>query len=320
MPPDNDDYIDIELDDEPEGPSEGVWDVTFDDSTPTKPPSKPTPTPTKFAPKPQLPMTSGGICPRCGYALRPLEDTCPRCGRVGTEPAPAAQAPEQQLPAPTELPEVQRGAGRSGCSVWGILGTLTIVMAIAGVVAWLWLQPRFRAQREYRAGLQAQLASDFKGARSHYLKALEFDPNMGLAALMMGTTYLRIGDPELLSSIDQLVKQAMWGQTGDLDRADQWFGKAIAIGSQIPASTRLTDPKINTPPRLRAFARAFMALTALVRASAALQADQYEDGMKWLGVAQREGQAALTDDPGNEQAEKILGAIPPSASTTTPSQ
>lgn len=315
MPPDNDDYIDVELDDEPEGPSEGVLDVTLDDTSPPRPSSKPTAPSSRPESESQLPMTSGGICPRCGYALRPLEETCPRCGRLGGEPAPAAEAPEP-LPAPTDLPEVTPSAGRSGCSVWAIAGSLAAVLAIAGLLTWLWLQPRFRAQREYRAGLQAQLASDFQGARSHYSKALEFDPKMGLAALMMGTTYLRIGDPELLNSIDQLVKQAIWGQTGDLDRADQWFRKAIEIGSQLPSSTRLTDPKINTPPRLRAFARAFMALTALVRASAAIQADQLDDGMKWLGVAQREGQAALTDDPGNEQAEKILGSIPPDSPST----
>ncbi|MEN6548142.1 MAG: hypothetical protein ABFE07_19050 [Armatimonadia bacterium] len=322
MPPDNDDYLDVELDDEPEGAPENVLDVSLEDAAPPKSPRKLPSTPLKPEAKlsePELPMISGGICERCGYALRPLEDHCPRCGRRGAEAAPPAEAPDR-LPAPAELPEVAPAARRSGCSVWAVAGSLTLVLAIAGLLAWLWLQPRFRAQREYRAGLQAQLAGDFKGARFHYMKALELNPNMGLAALMMGTTYLRIGDPAMVSSIDQLVKQAMWGQTGDLDRADQWFRKAIAIGAQLPASTELADPKINTPPRLRAFARAFMALTALVRASAALQADQLEDGMKWLGVAQQEGLAALTDDPGNEQAQKILGSIPPNPPTTAPSQ
>lgn len=308
MPPDNDDYLDVELDDESEDASESVLEVNLDDISPPHRPSPPSrsPKPTDSA-EPELPMISGGICSRCGYALRPLENHCPRCGPDAAEtltpaatPTPAAASEERALP-----------AARSGCSAWAVAGTIVLVLGFGWLLTWLWMQPGLRAQREYRAGLQAQLAGQFAEARRHYLKALELSPDMGLAALMMGTTYLRIGDPALMNSINELVDRAKWGRTGELDHADEWFRKAIEIGARLPSSAKLTDPKINTPPRLRAFAHTFMALTALVRASAALQADQLEDGMRWLGVVHQEAQAALTDDPGNEQAQKILREAPP---------
>lgn len=145
-----------------------------------------------------------------------------------------------------------------------------------------------------------------------YQKALELDPTMGLAAFTLGTTYLRMGDPAAISGVQELLERAIQGQTGDLDEGDRWFRHAITLGGQLPADRRLMDARISTPLRLKAYAHACLALTALIRASAALQADALEDGMSWLRVAGQEAQAALLDDPQNTAAERILKQIGPS--------
>jgi tetratricopeptide (TPR) repeat protein len=172
------------------------------------------------------------------------------------------------------------------------------------------MQPSQRAGREYRAGLRAQLAGDFETARGHYQNALEFDPHMGLAAFSLGTTYLRIGDPGGVQSADGLAQSASQGHTEELDEADKWFRQAITIGQTLPPSERLMDARISSPPRLRAFSHACLAITALIRYSAAIQADQLDQASQWMAVVGQEAQAATADDPGNETATKILGRVP----------
>jgi hypothetical protein len=114
-----------------------------------------------------------------------------------------------------------------------------------------------------------------------------------------------------VQSIDKLTQKAVWGQTQELDEADKWFKQAAVIGQHLPPSTQLMDQRINTPSRLRAFARACLALTALIRSSAAIQADQLDDGMSWFSVAAQEANEAVLDDPGNAGANQVLRAIPP---------
>ncbi len=173
------------------------------------------------------------------------------------------------------------------------------------------MQPAQRAKREYRIGLRAQLHASFDEARQHYQRALELDPDMGLAAFSMGTTYLGIGDPALMESIQDLVTRAENGQTRELDLADEWFRKTIEIGRRLPPGKQLMDQRIRTPARLRAFAHASLALTAYIRAAAAMQADALENAMAWLKVAQSEAQAAVVDDPTNTSADQILRTVSP---------
>ncbi len=308
MPDDKDDILEISFD-EPEqsGASEAeVLDISFGPATAARP-RRPTPkhgvpeTPMTQAgvgggEENDLPMLSAGVCPACGYALRPLETECPRCARLGPPPVPAGSAPAEDFPqAEGGPPDLPRGASRRGCLVAGIIGSVLLLAIAIAIPIGIWLQPAQRAKREYQLGLQAQIKADFDGARQHYLKALELDSNMGLAAFSMGTTYLRIGDPALLNQIESLTQRATWGQTGDLDSADGWFRKTIEIGQQLPAGKRLMDQRIRTPAHLRAFAHACLALTAMIRASAAMQADALEDAMAWFQVVQREAQAALVD-------------------------
>lgn len=323
MPDDQDDYLEISLDDEePAGGSPGVLDITFDDepSASAAPPrarrpgakeaAEPPPT------TPEVPMLAAGVCPQCGYALRPLEETCPRCKRSVHEPVEksvekpattASEATESPVPAAEPLSNTPHYTS----PLFTIAGVIVFLALAVGIPLYLWLQPEARARREYRAGLAAQLAGDFEGARGHYEQALGLDPKMGLAAFSIGTTYLRIGDPAIVQSIQQITERAVWGHTSDLDEADRWFQQAVALGQAMAPDTRLMDQRINDPPRLRAFAHACMALTALIRASAAMQADQLEDSMNWFGVAAQMAQAAVVDDPNNASANQILRQIPP---------
>ena len=228
--------------------------------------------------------------------------------KAAVPPAAASEAP---------LPPVDAIASpHRGCSLFTVAGVIAFLALVIGIPLYMWMQPLQRARREYQAGLRAQLAGDFEGARTHYQAALSLDPNMGLAAFSMGTTYLRIGDPAMLKSVDQITQKAMWGHTEELDQADKWFEQAATIGQKIPASTRLMDQKISTPARLRAFARACLAVTALIRASAAMQADQLDDAMAWFQVSTQQAQMAIVDDPANDSANQVLRAIPPIAPPT----
>lgn len=326
----NDEYLDIDLsDDDESGSSSDVLDLTLDadlSAPPARPasaaarPRRPSPADTAAElPTTPLPMISTGVCTRCGYALRPLEDVCPRCKQavenyvenvvenpVEKPQSPAAEAPEAALPPLEGQPSPQRG-----CSLFAIAGTIAFFALAVGIPLYLWSQPAQRAKREYQAGLRAQLAGDFETARSHYQSALSLDPNMGLAAFSMGTTYLHIGDPAMVKSVEQMTQKAIVGQTQELDEADKWFEQAATIGQRIPPSARLMDQKISSPARLRAFARACLAVTALIRASAAMQADQLDDANAWFQVATQQAQTAVVDDPSNDSANQVLRAIPP---------
>lgn len=52
-------------------------------------------------------------CPKCGYELQPLEETCPRCARIGEPPTPPLQGPAPPLQGPAPVPPQARPAGPS---------------------------------------------------------------------------------------------------------------------------------------------------------------------------------------------------------------
>jgi tetratricopeptide (TPR) repeat protein len=198
---------------------------------------------------------------------------------------------------------------RSGWLLALVLGLLGVVLVLGG---WLvWNSPHLAAQRAYKQGLAAQLQGRFEEAQACYRRALQLDSDFGLAAFSLGTTYLRFGDPSLLQSIETLSERAVQGDTQALDEADRWFRETIRIADRLPPDTRLMDQNIRDPLKLRAFARACLAVTAIIRASAAIQAEQFEDGMAWLEVVSREAQAAIADDPGNAIAAEALRNLPP---------
>lgn len=326
MPDKGDDYIEIDLDDADE-----VLDVVLQETPPpgrpdgisSQPRSASASSPRETTDSGMIPMLSGGVCPRCGFALRPLEEQCPKCRHNLSTPVEKyvdnlEEPSKGPLPAVTDEAFPAVSNPKRGCNPFAIAGTILFLTLVIGLPAYLWTQPGQRARREYRAGLAAQLRGEFEVAREHYRAALGFDPNMGLAAFSLGTTYLHIGDPALTRSIQEITQRAVQGETKELDEADRWFEQAAKIGQQLPPATRLMDQRIKDPPRLRAFAHACMALTALIRASAAIQADQLEHGMQWFAVATEKAQQALLDDPSNSTASQILGAIPTPGTGTSP--
>lgn len=289
-------------------------DVTLGPETPASPDqhgdtqARPEPTDTVT-----VPMVRAGVCQRCGYALRPLEETCPRCRLVGAAESPPRGSQSGQA---SELPPYPsttcQTPSRCG-STSRVLLALVIALAVGAValgVAWVGLSPHYRARSAYRSGLRLQLAGDFAGARERYRECLELDPTMALAAFAMGTTYLQLGGPGDSSSWQKLAEDAIWGRTGVLDEADRWFRYAAELAQRLNPGQRLIDERMDTPARLQAYCHASLAFTALLRYSAAIGADRIDLAMEWLRVAGEEARSALTNDPENDPAMQILKNLP----------
>ena len=267
-----------------------------------------------------VPMVRGGVCVRCGFALRPLEGACPRC--LGTVAEAALAQPqaliEDRLPPALvdtgQFPEVSAPTAsgeRRGCGLASLLSVSGLV-ALVGVTGWfVWTSPALQARRAYQEGLRLQLSGDAAGARGKYRQTLDLDPAMGLAAFSIGTTYLRMGSPDTARAMGELTQSAVSGQTGELDEADRWFRYAVEIAQRLPPNAHLMDERISTPLRLEAFGRACLATTALIRYSAAVQADDLDAAASWLRVAGEEAQRALGSDPDNSSAQRILREIGP---------
>jgi hypothetical protein len=306
--------------------SDGTLDVVLGDEPATRVTSSARPahssdtTGEETQPALDVPMVNGGVCSRCGFALRPLEDVCPRCRGTVVQ---AASAQPQALPtdqpppglaATGQFPEVSSSAAggeRRGCRLATLL-PMGALVALVGVAGWsVWMSPSLRARRAYQEGLKLQLSGDSAGARGKYRQALDLDPAMGLAAFSIGTTYLGMGSADTARAMGELTQRAVSGQTAELDEADRWFRYAMEIARRLPANAHLMDERISTPLRLEAFSRACLATTALIRYSAAVQADDLDAAAGWLRVAGEEAQQALRSDPDNSAAQQILGQIGP---------
>ena len=285
----NDDYLEISWD-----------DLADDGETPLGTASSPPPSANS---RPDvLPMTKSGTCSQCGFALGPLDQECSRCRNPElahkyaetTTPRPAAPAGEGVVSRPNRLRPF----------LFASLGAFLLVAA--AIVVYVHVQsPRARAMREFRQGLAAQLDRRFAEAQQHYTNALELNPSMALAAFFMGLSHLHISGADAADALMGLQSRAVYGDTRAFDLADEWFRRSINIAENLPPETRLTHDDINTPARLQSFAYTFMALTALARATAALEADQWDDAFAWLRVAGSQAALAIRHDPSNSLAREL---------------
>lgn len=320
----DDDILDIDLDDlDPAEPLDAAT-VSGPASSPDgrgdqsgKSPTAPPRSEGRISPSAGIPMVRAGTCPHCGFALRPLEEICPRCHQDPSRQPEPIPIPEKPVPVSAggesvPQPDFSPAPPASRRRVSAVLVSLIAMALLLGLsISLFYFSPAVQARLAYRRGLRLQMEAQFEAARQEYQRCLECDPHFGLAAFSIGTTYLRLGDPGIIGAMQDLTSAATKGDTSALDEADRWFGESIRIAQELPVSQRLSDARISTPRKLIAFAHSCLALTALVRASAAMQADQLEDGLAWLQRAGEEAQAALTNDPGNSAADRILRAVTP---------
>ena len=330
---DNGDIIEIDFDDENEaGDTPPVQDerpvieVVLDDdapaaSRPTSGPARPAtprrrsspPARTPLQPGTDGPDAGGKPCPVCGFAIPALETECPRCARVGS-PAPAGRDPAQ-LPAVADggaYPDVRPRRRRTGLVI-GVILVIAVVIGAAALTAYLITNsPHQRARRAFDEGLKAQLAGDMETARAKYLEALELDPDMGLAALMMGMTHLGISlTGNTTGYLQQLMEQAAGGETRILAEADRWFDHAVVIANRLPPTSSLRHADIKTPAQLAAYAHVMKAITAYLRYSAGLMSEDPLSAAPWLSVMQDELQQAFALDPTNPYARDMQNQLPP---------
>lgn len=303
MPEDNnDDVLEINLDDDEDEP----LDITLEEAPEETAPSD------AVAPEPadEQAVTEADAatryCPVCGFALPPLADECPRCARsAASAPAeePEPERPQQDYPAATP--------SRSRRSIGLIIGLVVVVALIVVVPLALFNSPTFKARAAYQDALKAQLAGDLQTAQDKYRQALEYNPEMGLAAFGLGTTHLGItlGAGDTSRRVTELLQQAEAGNTAGLDRADRWFDRAIDLANRMPDDRKLIDQNLRTPRKLASYGHAFKSLTALIRYYAAIQADNLTVAQQWLHRVNEEAGQALALDPDNPFAAQIRGQV-----------
>lgn len=348
----DDDILDISFDDEDEDDTDlgssaddDDIDITFhdDDLEPSEPPSAPPaedrptapssappqaaeppqPTQPPPAPDPTTPKTPK-YCPECGFALGPFAAKCPRCTWTLGVPGETSDTPEQPPDAPSDLPPViappeaadyPAAAPRRTGSRLPLIIVLIIIPVIAVTAVFMILNsPGYKARAAYRAAIQAHAAGDLETAKQKYREALDYDPDMGLAAFGLGTAYLGITlGTGNLQRMQQLLDSASAGITTDLEAADQWFDHAIVLANRMPGSTTLQDPNISTPRKLGSYAHAMKAMTAIIRYYAALQTDSFDIAGQWMQRAHNELTQSFALDPTNPTAGEFRDALPPSA-------
>jgi len=351
VPPTNDrddDILDISFDDEDDEDLDSSADdddieITFHDDAPasSEPPSAhpaedrttapagappqaaetPRPAQPPPAPEPTTPKTPK-YCPECGFALEPFAPGCPRCGWTVGAPDQAQQPSQPPSDARPDLPPVTAppqpvnyptAAPRRSTSRLPLIVVLIIIPIVAVAAVFMILNsPAYKARAAYRAAVQAHMAGDIETAKQKYREALDYDPDMGLAAFGLGTAYLGITlGTGNIQRMQQLLEAAGAGITTDLETADQWFDHAIVLANKMPADKSLQDPNISTPPKLASYAHAMKAMTAIIRYAAALQTDSFDIAGQWMQIAQNELTQSFTLDPTNPTAAEFRDAITP---------
>ncbi len=259
-----------------------------------------------------LPDDEVKYCPDCGFALPPLTTQCPRCARFGHAPVTREEPPAEFPPvaSPGAYPAAASARPRSRV---GLLIVAIIMVAIAVAIPFVILNsPGYKARVAYREAVQAQLAGDMETAKAKYRQALDYDPEMGLAAFGLGTACLGISiGGRTDQRMSQLLQSAAVGVTTDLDEADRWFDHSIVLANKMPTNQALQDPNISTPPKLASYAHAMKGLTALIRYYAALQADDFDIANQWLQAASAEIHQSLAFDPTNPYAHDFSGQLTP---------
>lgn len=334
MARDDDDIIEIDFDDEdepadtpPQTDARPVIEIVLEDdpaATTPRPPSgqarsaaprrrTAAPARARSEPPPDAPDAGGKPCPVCGFAIPPLETACPRCARIG--PVPTGSGGPAELPpvdAGGAYPDVRPRRRRTGAVV-GVIVVLVVIVGAAALAAYLITNsPHQRARRAFDDGLKAQLAGDMETARQKYLEALELDPDMGLAALMMGMTHLGISlTGNTTGYLQRLMELAAGGDTRTLSEADRWFDHAVVIANRLPPTRSLRHADIKTPAQLAAYAHVMKAITAYLRYSAGLMSEDPLSASPWLSVMQSELQQAFALDPTNPYARDMQNQLPP---------
>lgn len=322
---DDRDIIEISFDDDDDSdeqeqepaPDPDIDIVLHDGPGPSSPPSasedvgRRSPRPAPPLPQEQTePVSTERYCPVCGFALRPLDTECPRCARLGgAAMPPAAATPDVPNHTDPTYPPVR--APRPPARI-GLILVALIILAIAIAIPFIIINSSaYKARTAYREAVEAQLAGDLETAKARYLEALDYDPDMGLAAFGLGTAYLGIsigGQAE--QHILGLLDAATGGVTTDLEQADHWFDHAIVLANRMPPNRTLQDHNISTPRKLASYAHAMKAMTAFIRYYAAILVDDFDVAGQWIAVAGQEVRQSLTLDPTNPSAQEVGGRIP----------
>lgn len=217
----------------------------------------------------------------CGTAGCPLERGPGAGGSAGS------WAPEAVLAAARARPRARRASEDANPTVPLLVALgLALLVALVATGCWLVMRPQARAARAYSAGVQALRAGDAQGAALRMELALQYEPQMAEAALCLGFARLGFaGQGFSTYGLTQLFEDARWGRTSALDGADEAFRYCVSAASGRPADAPVRSLFAATVQEMIAVAWIGQALTALLRAAAAVDTAHPDQAQQWIAVA-----------------------------------
>lgn len=223
-------------------------------------------------------------------------------------PEPMAPAPAFEPPPPPEKEMIADAVPEAPLKRRAARWREPVAIIVCVLLGWLIVSllchyagsPGKRGWRTIREGLRAHVSGRYAAAIRLYQEATEAAPGLAVAHLARGwaelelnpfgsdeqqVSYNRAAEEELWDQIDQLVQQAKWGQTAQLDRADAAATAALAALERKGPGYQEQEAAGFLPAETTALAFALMAGSALVRSGGALSAfeEQFRRAVKLPG-------------------------------------
>lgn len=232
--------------------------------------------------------------------------------KKGPQPAPADDAVlEVELDEGDRrrVPPHPRPGGRitrQGCRRWG-LAAVGFALLLGLVAAyWLFGSPKARGRLHFVRGVALQTAGEYDEAIEQFRKAMQLDPTLAPAAVRLGLAILHLGSPVPdAAHMRHMVESAMHGDVAVLERADEAFKQAVEMAHRARSGRRFPDAAQPDVRHVLGNAHACLALTRVLRASAAIGAGKGDQAVAWLREANYEVSKAKEHDRGNVLADVV---------------
>ncbi len=213
---------------------------------------------------------------------------------------------------PPQAPAAQQpGRGPATDWTWPAAAIFISLLILVPAAVLFWLSPSAKARRLFAAGVVLQTRGRYDEALELFAQAFQLDGRLAPAALRAGLCVLHIGSPiPDVEAWKRILQDAAWSQAAALDQADYWFARAAEAASKLRPGRRFPDSAQPSARHVLANAYACRALTAMLRAAAAIRAHRFSDATSWAEQAATFVQQARKHDPANAIAAAVASILP----------